>query len=264
MHHAQQTSLMNHQTVSFALLLAGLALVVAADFASAGKPLPAPKRGFVSSQPAETWEQGLISGNGTIGANVLSRPLDETIVFTHERMFLPMGKPVVPPNTAARLSEVRALIDQGKYKEATKLAFDLSGQDGFMYPDPFVPAFDFRIQMEAEGKVKDYMRSVDFQTGEATVHWADDRGAFERRLFVSRSDGVAVLQITGPKKGSVDCRMQMAPRQPSPKLNPKKRERSAARFKSLTTGLKTTADKSSLTFRNGFTKAYAGSIQSLE
>jgi hypothetical protein len=244
--------------------LASVASAAAADSNSAGQPLPVPERGFVSSEPAETWEQGLISGNGTIGVNVLSRPLDETIIFTHERMFLPQGEPVVPPDTAARLSEVRALIDQGKYQEATQLAFDLSGQDGFMYPDPFVPAFDLRIQTEAEGEVTDYMRSVDFQTGEATVHWADDRGAFERRLFVSRADGVAVLQITGPKQGSVDCRMEMAPRQPSPKLNPKTVEQSAARFDALTTGLETTADKSSLTFRNGFTKAYAGSIQSLE
>jgi len=246
------------------VILGFVMLGLFADSFAFGGGLAVPKRGFVSSQAGETWEQGLISGNGTIGANIRGVPLDETIVFTHERMFLPQGKPVVPPDTAARLPEVRALIDKGKYKEATQLAFDLSGQNSFMYPDPFVPAFDLRIQMEAEGKVTDYMRSVDFQTGEATVHWADDRGIFERRLFVSRSDGVAVLQITGPKKGSVDCRMHMAPRRPSPKLNPKKLERSAARFKAMTTGLKTTADKSSLTFRNSFTKAYAGSIQSLE
>ncbi len=95
MHPAQQPFFMNPRTASFALSFVGLALVAAADFASAGNPLPVPERGFVSSQPAETWEQGLISGNGTIGANVLSRPLDETIVFTHERMFLPMGEPTV-------------------------------------------------------------------------------------------------------------------------------------------------------------------------
>jgi len=261
---AMRTYSHTYRIVLFASLLACVASAAADDSGPAVQPLPVPERGFVSSEPAETWEQGLISGNGTIGANVLSRPLDETIIFTHERMFLPMGEPVAPPDTAARLSDVRALIDRGKYQEATQLAFDLSGQDGFMYPDPFVPAFDLRIQMEAEGEVADYMRSVDFQTGEATVHWADDRGAFERRLFVSRADGVAVLQITGLKKGSVDCRMQMAPRQPSPKLNPKKLEQSAARFNALTTGLETTADKSSLTFRNGFTKTYTGSIQSLE
>ena len=239
-------------------------MVAANDFSLASKPLKVPERGFVSSEPAETWEQGLITGNGTIGANALSRPLDEIIIFTHEKMFLPMGEPVVPPDTAARLPEVRALIDQGKYQEATQLAFELSGQEGFMYPDPFVPVFDFRIRMENEGEVRDYMRSVDFQTGETTVHWADDRGDFERRLFVSRADGVAVLQITGPKARSIHCRMQMAPRQPSNKLKPEKVERSAARFNALTTGLETTADQKSLTFRNHFTKAYSGSIQSIE
>ena len=58
-----------------------------------------------------------------------------------------------------------------------------------MYPDSFVPAFDLTIRMPGKGEVRDYARSVDFQTGEATVHWADDRGVFERRMFVSRKDG---------------------------------------------------------------------------
>jgi hypothetical protein len=77
--------------------------------------LRVPARGFISSQPAETWQQGLIAGNGTIGANVLSRPLDETIIFTHERLFLPKGPPVMPPLIAPRLFEIRRLIDRGLY-----------------------------------------------------------------------------------------------------------------------------------------------------
>ncbi|NIM05170.1 MAG: hypothetical protein GTN65_06040, partial [Armatimonadetes bacterium] len=44
-----------------------------------------PVRGFVSSRPAENWEEALISGNGKIGALVMSRPLNETIIFSHER-----------------------------------------------------------------------------------------------------------------------------------------------------------------------------------
>ena len=101
-----------------------------------------PERGFISTSPATTWEEGLISGNGTMGANVLSRPLDETVIFTHERMFLPMGAPTMPPDQSARLFEIRQLIDKGLYRSATQLQFDLSGQESFMYPDPFVPAFD--------------------------------------------------------------------------------------------------------------------------
>ncbi len=244
-------------TILFTLVLAANSLAVS--------PLTrAPERGFISSEPAETWEQGLLSGNGTIGANVLSRPLDETIIFTHERMFLPMGPPMMPPLTAPRLFEIRALIDKGLYQQATQLAFDLSEQEGFMYPDPFVPAFDFSIRMEGEKEITDYMRSVDFQTGEATVYWADGRGAFERRLFVSRADGVAVLLITGPGKGSVSCRLKLKPREPSEKLNPKKLESSANRFESHIIDLQTSADKTGLTFRNSFAEAYPGSIHALE
>ena len=226
--------------------------------------MPSPERGFLSNTPGETWEQGLLSGNGTLGANVFGRPLDETIIFTHHRMFLPTGAPVVPPDTAARLFEVRRLIDRGLYKQATRLAFDLSGQEGFMYPDPFVPAFDLRITMPARGEVRDYVRSVDFQTGQATVHWADDRGVFERRLFVSRADGVAVLLIRGPGQGAVDCTLELTPRNPSPKLGAKTLAQSAEVFKSHVSNIVVTADAKHLTFASTFTRAYPGSIHRLE
>ena len=227
------------------------------------KKLEVPDRGFISSQQARTWEEGLISGNGTIGINILSRPLDETVIFSHERLFLPKGAPTMPPDNANRLFEIRNLIDRGLYRQATELAFDLSGQESFMYPDPFVPAFDLNLQMEAEGEVKDYMRSVDFQSGEATVHWADDRGVFERKMFVSRSDGLAVLLITGPA-GSIDCKFSLDPRKPSDKLDSRTISRSYQVYDSHISDVKKSVDNGALTFRNSFTKAYPGSIHALE
>ena len=245
------------------IVLGLLTEVKAVDASAASKQLKAPERGFISSQPAETWEQGLLSGNGTIGANVLSRPLDETIIFTHERLFLPNGPPIMPPHIAPRLFEIRRLIDRGLYKQATELAFNLSDQAGFMYPDPFVPAFDLSIKMDTEGQISDYMRSVDFQTGEATVHWTNSRGVFERRLFVSRKLGVAVLLITGPSQG-VNCRLKLKPREPSEKLDSRQLESSSRIFKKNITDLKITAEKTALTFRNSFAQAYPGSIHALE
>jgi hypothetical protein len=213
----------------------------------------APERGFISSEPAETWEQGLISANGTIGASVLSRPLDETIVFSHERMFLPERDPIMPPHTAPRLFEIRRLILRGLYRQAEQLTFDISEQNGFLYPDCLFPAFDLKIRMDNRGKVTDYLRSVDFQTGEATVHWADTRGAFERKLFVSRADGVAVLLITGPDEGAIGCRLKLEPR-----------DSTHERFQRNITDPETTVDASTLTFRNSFANAYPGSIHNLE
>lgn len=233
---------------------------------AAAEPLPFPARGFISSRPAKIWEEGLICGNGTIGANALSRPLDERIIFTHERLFLPMGQPVVPPDQSARLPEIRALIEGEKYQEATELQFKLSGQASFMYPDYFVPAFDLTIRSRSEGAVRDYSRSVNFETGEAAVRWSDDRGAFERRLFVSRADRVAVLAITGPKPGSLDCLLALEPREPSDQFNADSdvSKRSDEVFKEFVSDIRTQADATSLTYFNRFPKAYPGSIQALE
>jgi hypothetical protein len=234
-------------------------------YSVASEPLPVPERGFVSSQPARTWEEGLICGNGTIGANALSHPLKERIIFSHERLFLPMGPPVMPPDQSARLFEIRRLIDRGLYKQACQLQFDLSGQEGFMYPDYFVPAFDLAVQTQAKGEVRDYARSVNFQTGETVVHWVDDRGVFERRMFVSRSAGVAVLLLTGPPS-ALDCLLKLEPREPSQEFNSDSdvNKRSDQVFQEHISDIKSTASDSGLTYTNRFTKAYPGSIHALE
>jgi hypothetical protein len=228
--------------------------------------LPVPERGFVSIRPAKNWEEGLITANGTLAINALSRPLDERIIFNHERLFMPMGEPHVPPDQSAHLPEIRRLIEEGKYKEAEVLQFKLSGQKSFMYPDFYVPAFDLTIDGEAQGDVRDYARSVDFQTAEAVVRWSDDRGAFERRMFVSRKDGVAVIKLTGPKPGSINVKLRLEPREPSDEFNSDSdvAKKSDAMFKEHFGDLKSAAGADWLTFGARFLRSYPGSIQALE
>jgi len=256
---------MKHRTCSLVMIVLAAMFLLQVISSAAYESLPAPTRGFVSSQPAKTWEEGLICGNGTIGANALSRPLNERVIFSHERLFLPMGAPVMPPDQSARLFEIRRLIDRGLYKQACELQFRLSGQNGFMYPDYYVPAFDLTIRTQARGEIRHYARSVDFQTGEATVHWADDRGVFERRMFVSRAAGVAVLLLTAPV-GALDCRLALEPRELSDEFNADSdvNKRSDQVFKEHVSDIKSTAGDSWLTYSNRFTKAYPGSIHALE
>lgn len=230
------------------MLLAALPCTMAAE-----DDIKVPERGFISSKPGETWEQGLITANGTLGASVLGRPLDETIVFSHERMFLPERDPILPPLLTPRLFEIRQLILDGYYRQATQLAFEMSEQDSFLYPDPLVPAFDLNIRMAPKGEISNYYRSLDFQTGEAAVYWSDKRGEFVRKLFVSRTDGVAVMLIKGPQPGALDCQLELMPRDPD-----------NDRFQKNIRNLDITASGSNLTYRNDFTHAYPGSIHSLE
>lgn len=221
--------------------------------AAAAARLQPPERGFVSSRPGPSWEYGLLSGNGTVGAIVMSQPLEETVIFSHERMFLPERPPMLPPLTGPRLFEIRGLIERKLYQQANQLTFDISGQDGFRYPDPFVPAFELGIRMDGDPNLTDYRRFVDFETGEASVQWADARGAFVRRLFVSRADRVAVLRIDGPALGSVSCRLELRGREPG-------HERVRKHIREA----KATADGEHLSYRHRFTNAYPGSVHALE
>ncbi|MHC4541125.1 MAG: glycoside hydrolase N-terminal domain-containing protein, partial [Planctomycetota bacterium] len=187
-----------------------LSLIYPAVFAAG---LRAPERGFVSIRAAENWEEALISGNGKIGALVMSRPLNETTIFSHERLFMPKypSQPVV--NMAPYLDTVRRMIDQGRYGEAAEFVFNLArkqGYRGLRWTDPLIPAFNLKITMSPAGKTRDYARSVDFQTGVTSVRWKDERGMFLRRLFVSRADNVAVLSLRGERNGAVDCRIALA------------------------------------------------------
>ncbi|MFG0287964.1 MAG: glycoside hydrolase N-terminal domain-containing protein [Rhodopirellula sp. JB044] len=252
------------QTCLSIMIATAILLSVVSEPSVAMDALPVPERGFVSVRPAETWEEGLITGNGTVGANMLSRPLNDRIIFTHERLFLPQGPPTMPPDNSARLFEIRRLIDRGLYKQASQLAFDFSGQDDFLYPDPFVPAFDLAIQMNSAGEPTDYARSVDFQTGEATVCWTSEQGTFYRRLFVSRKHSVAVLAMNAEQPGALNCTLAMEPRAPSDKLDADEVARSLEVFRKSISDISLATSETELSYRNRFTNAYPGSIEALE
>lgn len=225
--------------------------------------MKSPERGFISSKQASNWEEGLISGNGVIGINALSRPLDETIIFSHAKLFLPIRDPYMPPDNGDRITEIRELIDRGLYRQATELAAKLSGQDDFMGPDPFVPAFDLNLHMDSKGDIKDYVRAVDFMTGEAKVQWMDDRGRFERKIFVSRADSLAVLLITGPAR-SVNIKLDIDSRKPENSLDINTLVYSYDTYRRNIGNVKRISRNNDFIFKNDFTHAYPGSVQKLE
>ncbi|MBS7563266.1 glycoside hydrolase family 95 protein [Mucilaginibacter sp. Bleaf8] len=159
-----------------------------------------PARGFTSWQPAATWEQALLSGNGTIGALVMGQPHQETVILSHASLYLPLKKSGKDFEQASKLETIRRLSLQGKFTEAASLTETLRQEQGYTDErDPFIPAFDLKIEQHA-GNIKRYQRAVNFETGEAIINWQDDNGTFTRRLFVSRPDSMVVLSIKGTGK----------------------------------------------------------------
>ena len=169
-----------------------------------------PARGFTSWQPAENWEQSLLSGNGTLGALVTGQPYDETIILSHSALYLPQKRSGKSFHQSEKLTEIKQLLLAGKYAEAAAVPDDLRKEQGYDdQRDPFIPAFDLKISQEASNSSK-YQRSVNFETGEATVNWTDDVSSYERKLFVSRADSVVVLSIKS--KGKINCTLHFEQR----------------------------------------------------
>ena len=182
-----------------------------------------PPRGVGDVRPAARWQEGLLAGNGTIGALVMGDPFDERVIFTHERLFLPLHEPLPPVDTAKLLPRIRQLIASGEYQAAADLVVQESQDENYgpkRWTDPLIPAFDLLVHTAPPvGTVRGYLRTVDYTTGVATIRWRDDRGEFRRQLFVSRSDGVAVLSIEAPGgQALLSCDIELAQR-PIDKVN---------------------------------------------
>ena len=151
--------------------------------------------------PAKRWEDGFVSGNGRMGAIFFGDPGNETLVANHCRLFLPLGNREIVPDLAKYVPELRQIIREKGYGQA--MAFFLGkakeqGYPGLIPTDPFHPGLFVNIRQEAAGPITDYQRTEDFQTGEVVIRWRDPRGLFRRRFFVSRTDDLVAVEVTGP------------------------------------------------------------------
>jgi hypothetical protein len=168
-----------------------------------------PRRGFCSITPAS--DALLISGNGPISIDMPCHPYSEQVSFRHESLFAPR-KPFAAPDIAGIFPQVRQMLLDGKYHEAAQLAHDewhkgpsISGGGGF----GGAPAFSMHLDFPKTAAVKDYLRTVDFESTEIKVHWTDEHGEWVRRTFASRPDNVVVQWLTAPKGQSVNVRIAL-------------------------------------------------------
>jgi alpha-L-fucosidase 2 len=185
-----------------------------------------PRRGICSTLPGHSAADGMFSGNGTMNVSVYGDPFREQVQFNHEDLVQPWknGKPIAAPNIAYVLPDVRKLMLEGKYREGLQLSLDAAAKaglpEGTGYPQAH-PAFDLRIDSPRRHAVTNYLRTLDFESGEIVVTWSDASGSWERRSFVSRPDNVVVQSITVPEGASLDLDIQL---DTSEVLRPRRRQ----------------------------------------
>ena len=171
------------------------------------------KHGYVSKLQASKWEESMLTGNGEIGALVLGYPNQERIVYSHERLFLPLYPPAEAPNLKKVLPEIRKNLLSGNAQKAADLMMEAGEEAGIVdmiWTDPLIPACQMEIENLNSTSILNYQKSVNYENGEAKVQWNDGEQTFTRKVFASRADDLIVMQIEASKGKAIDIKMRLA------------------------------------------------------
>lgn len=182
---------------------------------------------LTSGRPAKGWQEALIAGNGIQGVMVHGKPLEETIVLNHERLWVP-AQPVKPdvPDMADAMARARRLAREGKFGPAASTVFNEFGRrnaemfpkEALIRPGPrfglnYVhPGLHLKLSIPPQGDIQAYRRTLELDSGEIVVHWQDQRGQWQRNVFVSRPHNVIVTRLMSPSRAKLSTQIRFVAR----------------------------------------------------
>jgi len=154
-------------------------------------------------KPATKFEEALPLGNGRIGLMVYGNTHKEILNLNEETLW--GGGPVnnsAPANTADNFNEVRTLLFQGKWKEASDALMNIQGDNSQSY----VPMGDIYIEQyyTPKSKAQNYVRSLDLKTAVTTMTYTIDTVDYLREVFVSAPAQIAVMKLRASHKGKLN------------------------------------------------------------
>ncbi len=169
--------------------------------------------------PAEHWmSEALPIGNGFMGAMVFGGIERERIQFNEESLWSG-GKGEWEqynggnrPEAYKYLPEVRRLLDLGNYQDAHRLANrELTGiiqgnhpEGGWIGFGAYQNMGDLWIEVDSNGTISNYRRSLDLQNSTAEVTYTDGRINHHRTYFASHPRRMLVFNFENDAAGGVD------------------------------------------------------------
>ncbi|MBR1984460.1 MAG: glycoside hydrolase N-terminal domain-containing protein, partial [Clostridia bacterium] len=157
------------------------------------------------------WREGLPTGNGTIGVNVLGSASREVIIVNHTDLWW-QGNTGVLPDVSDKVKNIVKNLDVSSYREAETVLTNALNAKNYKpecaYP---LPVCDFLINTPIENSVTEYSRSINLESGEIKVSFRDRNVKFDRNIFVSRINNTICYELTsnGSKKVSCDFTIAM-------------------------------------------------------
>jgi alpha-L-fucosidase 2 len=158
------------------------------------------------TRPAARWEEALPIGNGRLGAMIFGRVGQERLQLNEDTLW--SGAPYTPDNPEARaaLPEIRALLQAGRYEEATALA-SLKVMAKPLQQMSYGSLGDVFLDFRGAEMPTRYERSLELDTAVAVTRYRTRSGQVTREAFASSPHQVIVLRLEAPRrKLSFDAR----------------------------------------------------------
>jgi alpha-L-fucosidase 2 len=156
------------------------------------------------AQPANEWIEALPIGNGRFGAMIFGQPENERFQLNDVTVWSGSPQPDADRKDAWKdLAELRHLIREGKYDEATGFA-----NSHFNGPAPYNNSYqtlgDLKFTFDHGGNpVSGYRRELDLTTALVSISFQSGGTTFHRQAFASAADGVIVHRLVADKKGAI-------------------------------------------------------------
>ncbi len=169
---------------------------------------PDPSNLIWFATPATKWDEALPVGNGRLGAMVFGT-VDEERVQLNENTYWTGGPySTVVKGGAKVLPEIQRLVFAGKYLEA----HNLFGRNLMGYPveqQKYQSLANLHLFFAHGAKPENYRRSLDLQTGIATIKYKVKGVHYKREVFASAPDQVIAVRLTADHPGSLSFRANL-------------------------------------------------------
>ncbi|CAH1426072.1 unnamed protein product [Lactuca virosa] len=155
-----------------------------------------------SKEEAKYWTDAYPIGNGRLGGMVWGGVTSETINLNDDTLWTRSPGNYTNPDAPKALSEVRKLVDDGNYAEATTAAVELSGEPSAAYQ----LVGDINLEFDNTAAAYDattYQRELDLNTATVKVGYSIGEVEFTREYFASFPDQLIVSKFSANKSGSL-------------------------------------------------------------
>mgnify|MGYP000431234907 FL=1 len=154
---------------------------------------------YPSSWHKVLWREGLVSGNGKIGANVYGGTKRESVLINHSALWT--GTECNPLlDISGSLTKTRQAMDNRDFNTANWILTNALTESGYNnergYP---LPLAELNMSFTGFTGFSDYLRAVNMETGEVSSQFREKDVWVKKDLFVSRKDDMILLRIQADK-----------------------------------------------------------------